>query len=34
MVVSVYLDPAHPKESTRDFLNYLQEGGYGPFYGP
>ena len=34
MVVTVYLDHSHPKESTHPLLNHLQDGGYGPFYGP
>lgn len=34
MVVTVYLDNAHPKESTGFLLTHLQNGGFGPFYGP
>lgn len=33
MVVTVYLDPSRPKESTRPLLEHLQNGGFGPFYG-
>lgn len=34
MVVTVYLDLSRPKQSTRLLLDHLQNGGYGPFYGP
>ena len=33
MVVSVFLDPVNPKDSTRELLNLLRGGDYGPFYG-
>ena len=34
MVVTIYLDPHNPTWSTSDLLNRLQNGEYGPFYGP
>ena len=34
MVVTVYIDPRNPQWSTRDLLNSLQAGDFGPFYGP
>ena len=34
MVVTVYLDPQNQAGSTWDLLDRLQNGEYGPFYGP
>lgn len=34
MVVTVFLDPDNKKCSTKPLLDRLQDGGYGPFYGP
>ncbi|KAL8855678.1 MAG: hypothetical protein Q9178_007689 [Gyalolechia marmorata] len=34
MVVTVFLDPSNKKGSTKALLDRLQEGYYGPFYGP
>ncbi|KAI4124599.1 MAG: hypothetical protein LQ338_004718 [Usnochroma carphineum] len=34
MVVTVYLDPANEHGSTRERLDQLQRGRFGPFYGP
>ncbi|KAL8723014.1 MAG: hypothetical protein Q9225_000631 [Loekoesia sp. 1 TL-2023] len=34
MVVTVYLDPANKKCSTKQILDQLQQGYWGPFYGP
>ena len=33
MVVSIFLDPVNPKDSTRELLNSLENGDFGPFYG-
>ena len=33
-VVTVYLDPTNPQWSTRENLDRLQNGEFGPFYGP
>ena len=33
-VVTVYLDPTNPKWSTEENLDRLQNGEFGPFYGP
>lgn len=33
MVVTIYLDPGNPQHSTEAFLNHLQNGNFGPFYG-
>ena len=34
MVVAIYLDPTDPQRSTRAKLEKLENGEYGPFYGP
>lgn len=34
MVITVYLDPANKQGSTKERLNRLQEGHFGPFYQP
>ncbi len=34
MVVTVYTDPRNPHWSTTQLLDTLQNGEYGPFYGP
>lgn len=34
IVVTVYLDPANSKTSSKAVLDHLQEGYYGPFYQP
>ncbi|KAL8975990.1 MAG: hypothetical protein Q9205_007919, partial [Flavoplaca limonia] len=34
MVVTVFLDPDNKEGSTKSQLDRLQDGGYGPFYGP
>ncbi|KAL9023975.1 MAG: hypothetical protein Q9180_008035, partial [Flavoplaca navasiana] len=34
MVVTVFLDPDNKNGSTKSLLDRLQNGGYGPFYGP
>ena len=34
MVVTVYLDPLNPQCSTPRLLNGLEDGEFGPFYGP
>lgn len=33
-VVTVYLDPTNPEWSTEEILGRLQNGEFGPFYGP
>ena len=32
MVVTIYYDPTNPNGSTKDMLDRLQNGGFGPFY--
>ncbi len=32
MVVTIYYDPRNPKYSTKDILDRLENGGFGPFY--
>ncbi len=34
MAVTVYLDPLNPQWSTPGLLDNLQNGLFGPFYGP
>ena len=34
MVVTVYLDPLNPQWSTPQLLKGLEDGEFGPFYGP
>lgn len=33
MVLSVFLDPLDPGNSTEELLEQLQDGDFGPFYG-
>lgn len=34
MVVTIFLDPENPHWSTTEHLRNLENGEYGPFYGP
>lgn len=34
MIISIFLDPENPKWSTCEHLKNLENGNYGPFYGP
>lgn len=34
MVVTIYLDPKNHPESTLEILSRLEQGAFGPFYGP
>ena len=32
MVITIYLDAKNPEWSTKELLDQLQNGGFGPFY--
>ncbi len=34
MVITVYLDPSDKEKSNEQLLDRLQQGHFGPFYGP